>query len=57
VYRVYYWKKNKMKKILALGLCLILVCSCQSNVLKDYKEDTTIKIDTLSIEKIKIDTH
>ena len=46
-----------MKKILALKLCLILVCSCQSNVLKDYKEDTTIKIDTLSIEKIKIDTH
>ena len=47
-----------MKKLLFVILCLALIYSCQSHELKEYKNEESInKVDTLNIEKIKIETH
>ena len=47
-----------MKKLLLMFLFLPLIYSCQPDEVKEYeKEETVIQIDTLNIEKIKIETH
>ena len=47
-----------MKELLIILICLPLFYSCQSDEVKEYqKEETIIKLDTLNIEKIKIETH
>ena len=46
-----------MKKLLLILLCLSLVYSCKFEKVKAYEEETVIQVDTLDIEKIKIETH
>jgi len=46
-----------MKKLLLILLCLPLVYSCKFEEVKAYEEETIIKVDTLDIEQIKIETH
>jgi len=36
---------------------LVVFNSCKSNVLQDYNEVEKVPVDTLTIEKIKIETH
>jgi len=36
---------------------LVVFTSCKSNVLQDYNEVEKVAVDTLTIEKIKIETH
>ncbi len=46
-----------MEKLLLILFCLPLVYSCQSGKVKVYEKETVIKVDTLDIEQIKIETH
>lgn len=46
-----------MKKIILILLCSSLVYSCKYDEVKAYEEETAIEVDTLSIQKIKIETH
>ncbi len=46
-----------MKKRLLILLFFPLVYSCKFEEVKAYEEETVIQIDTLDIEKIKIETH
>ena len=45
-----------MKKLLFIFF-LSLVYSCQSGKVKVYDKETVIPVDTLDIERIKIETH
>ena len=47
-----------MRKLLIILLCLPLFYSCKSDELKEYEnEENVIQVDTIDIEKIKIETH
>tara|TARA_B000000475_G_C15814976_1_gene373247 strand:- start:492 stop:632 length:141 start_codon:yes stop_codon:yes gene_type:complete len=46
-----------MIKNSAIFFCLVVLASCKSNVLQDYNEVEKVPADTLTIEKIKIETH
>ena len=47
-----------MKKLLIILLFVPLIYSCQFDEVNAYeKEETVIKVDTLNIEQIKIETH
>ena len=46
-----------IKSSLIIIFLFIMIYSCQSDRVKEYKDEKNIQSDTLSIEKIKIPTH
>ena len=48
-----------MKKLLLMFLCFLLFYACKPEKVKLYEEDAAavFNVDTLNIEKIKIETH
>lgn len=46
-----------IKKTLKILLLFALFYSCKSEKIKTYEKNKTIQVDTLGIEKIKIETH
>ena len=45
-----------MKKRLLILLCLPMIYGCQQQV-EEYNESNVIQVDSLDIERIKIQTH
>ena len=46
-----------MKRLLFILFFFTFFYSCKFEEVKAYEEETVIQIDTLEIEKIKIETH
>jgi hypothetical protein len=46
-----------IRSSLVIIFLFIVIYSCQSDRVKEYKDEKKIQSDTLSIEKIRIPTH